>query len=386
MQHLLLYAGLDFILDEDGHWHFIEINDHPVALNRADHLANQCRYPLFPGQGLSILAQELIRLAAGKPIALLLPDCFRITAQAELFDFVDPLQNEGPAKLTVAEFHEIAEQIRDAGHPCAIIDTTQISHQDGRYFLLNGKELGLLYRRSYSFPKTQPLIPSVNDLRLRAVCTDKRLIASLLQEKAPDIGCIPTYSHRDENALHCFLEEMAVTNSYVIRKPRDGAGSRGVERFLARDLLRDVSTETDNQAIYQPWIPPCTHRKGRYEYHVDFRLYMVAGEAVGGFARQAAAPNSHLTAESPLCWMTTNGPALPLSQKELADKEEGSFSLSAVQLETLSKRAATIVEIIEGYAAKLDYRRTCQKIPGFESQVAIEGQMKPINLRPVAQA
>ncbi|MCZ4280553.1 hypothetical protein O4H49_07175 [Kiloniella laminariae] len=385
MQHLLLYAGLDFILDQDGHWHFIEINDHPVALNRADILAKQCHYPLFPGQGLSRLAQELVCQSTGNTIALLLPDCFRITGRAEKFDFIDPLQNEGPARLTMAEFHEIAAHIREKGHPCDIVDITQIFPQAGRYYLRDGKELGLLYRRAYAFPKTQPLIPCVNDLRLRAICTDKRLIASLLQEKAPDIGCIPTYSHRDENALYRFLDEMAMANSYVIRKPRDGAGSRGVERLLARDLLQDISVETDSQVIYQPWIRPCTYKKGGHEYHVDFRLYMVAGEAVGGFARQAAAPNAHLTAESPLSWMTTNGPALPLSQKELTDKKEASFSLSAVQLETLCDRASTIVKIIEEYAAKLEYRKTCQKIPGFENQVALDGQMRTIELRP-AQA
>jgi len=383
---LLVYAGLDFILDREGVWHFIEANDHPVALANADKLALTASNSLFSGQGMSTLARELIKLSNGNPVCLLLPDCFSIKAphnQAQQLQFCDPVDNEGRSQLSITDINQLAEVVRKLNHPCFIVDKDGVKILNNKLLLRNNTEIGVLYRRSYNFPQRATNTPCANDLRLRSICTDKLKTTELLQCHAPRVNPIPTYSLEDKHALYDFLAKAARNNSYVVGKPRSGEGSRDIQRIDPASLLSiNGENRCRSDFIYQPWIAPSTVYKQGFSYCVDIRVYLVAGKPVAGFARQAAAPTTGVAADSTLAWMTTTGPALPLCHAA-SEYLTPAFYLTKPQCAELFAQSEKVVSVLEQHAAQMDYQEVCSKLADFTTQLGIKDTLVPISLRPV---
>lgn len=378
----LLYAGLDFILDQEGRWHFIEANDHPVALSAADQSALSIGASVFEGQAVEALAKHLIQMSSGKPVCLLLPDCFVVDAACHYspqLTFTDEAYLEDRTRISIEEFNTFAKAIQALGRPCYIADTEGVVIDGGKVFLREGTEVGVLYRRAYRFPSSETSTPVINDLRYRAICTDKLLTYRLLQDNVPDLRIIPAYSMEDEEELYRFLEEAQRERTPVICKPRRGANSRSVNRVSAESLLSnkgEVSCCADY--IYQPWIQPATLHKQHNDYYVDVRIYTLDGKPVAGFARQAAAPCVGVAAESPLSWLTTTGPLVPITRNDREDV--GSFMLTSETWDLLHEASRKIIETLEQYGRSLSYETAFQSLSPFSKQLGIASQMNKIVL------
>ncbi len=379
----LVYAGLDFIFDYQGKLYFIEANDHPVAMDRADKFALQTKNNLFSGEGLKALVDELIGLSKGKTICLLLPDCFVINVKDHIAKEVylyDSIHNQGRTKLSLAEFNSLATSILDKGIPCFICDHLAIKTVKNKIVLNNGTEIGVLYRRSYQYPKEFTITPCVNDLRQRVVCSDKLVTSHVINRLAPEVVTIPSYSTENSQELNKFLKLSASENKYIICKPRRGASSRNVKRILATELVSKKSNYNfSSGSIYQPWIKPLTQNQNGYDYCFDIRIYLVAGKVVAGLARRAAAPIEGVTVDSPLAWMTTTGPSLALCM-ESSDSSNESINLTFEQSKLLFTQSKKIVSALEYYVDNLEYQTTCSDLSDFTSQLSINGQLEMITL------
>ncbi len=381
--HLLLYGGLDFILDREGLWHFVEANDHPVSLSLADNLANSQIGSIFTGQAVSTLAKELVDLSDGKPVVLLLPDCFSIDThhnKSQMVRFRSPVDDHGRSHCTVTDFNELAEAVRALDRACFIVDKDRICVNGNKLLFRDNLEIGVLYRRSYRFPQQTTDTPCVNDLRLRSICMDKLATAKLIDQYVPEANCIPTYSLEDADALHNFLKIAVKDQTYVITKPRTGSGSRDIQRIQPSTLPTLIDKKNYRpDLVYQPWIPPIKVDKNGFSYCADVRVFLVSGKPVAGFARQAAAPIEGVASDSALAWLTTTGPQLPLCY--VGDRQESpALCLTEQQSDALFSMSKKIISVLERRAAETNYQTVCSELADFSTQLGIDGAFFPVSL------
>jgi len=94
---------------------------------------------------------------------------------------------------------------------------------------------------------------------------------------------------------------------------------------------------------------------------------------IGGFARRAAAPAAGVAANSPLGWLTTTGPLLPL-------RAGGETGLTAKTLDDLDRLAVRAVEILDRHGAGADQAARISAVPDFAFFAGIAGPPEIITL------
>lgn len=379
-----IYAGLDFILDQQGQWRFLEANDHPVAICHADELERGGAHSIFSCEGVDYLARELIKISGDAPVCLLLPDCFKLPEPhftKEKVVLKDLQDLEGRIKQSLDDFNMLLKAVSRFGHACYISDALGVAVKDCYVHLSNGVKVGALYRRSYDFPKVKTLTACANDLRYRYVCPNKSLTYEIIKSKVPHANPVPTYSMRDIDSLYDFVLHAEAEGLLIIEKPISGAGSRNVKRVSPKSLIdRDGGLTCKQGYIYQPWISPSTIQKNGFKYFVDYRVYLVSGKPIAGCARQAAGPTSGPTSNTAISWLTTTGPLLPITSQM---KKGSSAIISAIedkQLFDLFQISKDVCTALEEYVSKLEYASTCETLTSFAKQLDINSEVRFVSL------
>lgn len=384
----LLYAGLDFILDANGHWVLLEVNDHPLGLKIADDFAS------FVGPtsvvepvGVRALAQALVMLLGCRdkrgPVYLLLPEAYSVETATHMAPAVRLRHvhefDDGRLAAVLAEFNRIALLVRALGTPCFIADRQAVFQQGGCIKSVNGYEPGVVYRRTYRFPLEPPTCPCVNDLRLRALCPDKLRTQLILEQFCPEVRMPRGFAISNENQS---IRSMGWDSEFAIIKPNWGAASNGVERVCVHNSHSVPSSgEYTSGYLCQEWVEPSTVLIRGNRYYYDLRVLTVAGELVGCFARRAAAPREGVAADSPLSWLTTTGPAMPvvLTRKKCRANHEA-VCLSRRQIEELKFLSRRVVETIGAAACDLDYCETTHRLHDIATLDGIRGELRQVRL------
>lgn len=146
------------------------------------------------------------------------------------------------------------------------------------------------------------------------------------------------------------------------------------------DDLTSNKAKIDDSLIWQRWIEPSVLCNPKGEYYFDIRIYVIAGKAIGGFARRAAAPKNKTFNNSPLSWLTTTGPLLPLTNNSSVSVKD-SVGLSTSQIESLLELSAKIIRHLDEVGYRMDYSQTCEQIPGFSKLAGINDDLKFVNLK-----
>lgn len=390
-----IYAGLDLILDKNGRWFLIEANDHPIGLAEADRLALSIgRHSLFEAKGFHSLAQALVNKNRGGVICLLMPDCFRFASLSPFGKQVKLVEevafDDARIMHTVNEFNSLARAIHSLNAECRIVDLRAFVPRGRDLYLTNGDPVGVLYRRAYRFPPHQVSCPCFNDLRLRTVCPDKLKTDRILRQRLLDWPAFlpSTFPFEADQATRAALQDLIATDRYVIVKPNFGSASTGVSRFSVREVLdnlEDLCQEQRNSygdVLCQKWIEPSVVRSKQKDYYFDVRVFVLDGQPVSGFARRASAPaHQPLWADSPLSWLTTTGPPIPLavSNSPKPDIDNVAF-LTVEQAESLKDLCVEATLALDKFAVELDYAQTFEDVQDFESLAGSVGQMQYLDL------
>lgn len=380
------FAGLDFILDRRGNWVLLEINDHPIGLIEADKLTQQAKgRPIFGGTGLIALANMLANHAGDRAVCLLLPDCFRIrtkthTAQTVFMNGGD-IYDDKRIRLTLDSFNRLADQVRSMGVECLISDVGGLEIRNRSVIVGQHRAVGALFRRASSFPPKEVDCACINDLRLRTLCADKLKAHGILKNSVSHNNLaltMPLLPVKDTLELLQNCQE----DQFVITKPNWGSASMGVERLTARQLTEYLySTRRDaaENRIWQKWIEPTTISNAKGEYYFDVRVYVVAGKPVAGFARRSAAPMNRDESDTPLSWLTTTGPWLPLIYSDTRALE--SVDLSEEQIKELVEISTQATLALDKAAIETDYSKALAGMPSFSTLAGVQGRLQLIYLQ-----
>jgi hypothetical protein len=133
--------------------------------------------------------------------------------------------------------------------------------------------------------------------------------------------------------------------------------------------------------LLQEWIEPRRLATSRGAYYFDIRVYVVAGEVVAGFARRAAAPCDGPLSSSPLAWLTTTGPRLPLRRRG-GPSAIDCVELSEAEISDLFSLCRRVVACLENTAARANYVEEAASLPSFEALTGIEGKMQTVHVQP----
>jgi hypothetical protein len=357
----LVVAGVDAVYSPERGWVVLEVNDHPSGLAAAD--AGGCG---AAGHGVvRSVALALARRAGEDCVGLLLPEAFRVgMAGAQNVASADVAWSDTRATNAIADFNALAQELRRLGTPVAITDVDRV-RMDGADVVLDGeKRVGALYRRSSSFPPRQPRCACVNDLRVRAICPDKKRTATLLEAAGVPVPRA--------------IRGSADVTPWVIGKPNFGSASAGVVRIQAADPALAPLLRRRRRAVVQEWIEPATTRLRRRRHYFDVRVLVVDGKVVGHVARVAAAPfDEPVFAASPLAWLTTTGRPRPLR----AARRSGAVSLPQAQLDALDALCVRVVRTLDVAARGLEYAAALRSIPSFGTLAGIRGPLRPIELQ-----
>lgn len=384
----LVLAGVDLIRDTEGRWRVLEVNDHPTGLARSDSLCatNPSSFDLF-GSGVDILADTLYEFNSGQTVGLLLPECFQVSG---------PIRS-GSAKLapgeadfdpriesTIREFNVLARSIRRHVN-CTIGDVSTFEITGHGIVASDGDEISVLFRRASLVPPFPSDCVFVNDMRARRLCADKlrtfEVLKCLGEHGPPPTLLAAASTVHNENLKRWGFDH------WVIRKPRWGAASRDVERSTLSEVLKRIDRGIGSEdMVIQPWVRPDTVCVKSTSYHFDLRLFVVDERVVGGFGRRAAASASanECGVESPLCWLTTLGPVLPLAlATETALNSElnalGTIALSEQEATTAFTLATEAVRIMNIAADELDLSSLAD-IPSFRELNGVSGDIKAVRV------
>lgn len=363
-------AGVDLLRDRDGRWRVIEVNSQPAGLAAVAALDAPGGSPSGRHDALAALAALLIRHASNERIGLVLPDAFTVDGpidgpvrfERDATGWVDDLRVD----RVLRDFERLAFALALAG-ALPVTGDVRHFHATRDAVRVGGAAVGALFCRDSRFPPHATACFCVNDRRQRTLCGDKQRTHDLVRGALGD-AMIPTYPlHADADTL-AFLEAAATRDDWIIVKPRQGSASIDVRRLRAPEALRCAMEAVPGTTICQPWIAPATVRHDGHAYHHDLRVFVVGGVAVGGVARRAAAPPAGATADSPLAWLTTTGPLIPLRE---FDREHSS-------IEAAFALAAATVGVLDRAAPALDFDDTIREMPSFATTSGVLGRLRPI--------
>jgi hypothetical protein len=387
----LSYAGVDLILDRDGYWRVIEVNDHPVALAQSLELYSAgCNIPeIFQPDPFAYLAAILAQSANNSPIVLLLPESFELERNDSPVptDIVlsEALQYDDPrVDLTISDFNHLSFALQSLGCQPAISDIAHLFTFDGNLYLDGGQRVHALFRRHSRFP-THPLnCLSVNDIRQRLVCGDKAMTYEASLGILKLANTIPTYPFSALEDTLSFLNECAIHDIPVITKPRWGSASVGVNRLSATDALKRLEQGKNSEATFlcQPWIEPAVTVSRGKEYYYDLRVFVVAGNPTFGFARRAAAPSIGVASNSPLSWLTTTGPRLAICDgQSTSEADAPAIRLSNSKMEELTEVVSATIVALSGAGNNLDHAKAVSRIPAYHALADMEEDFEVLKVR-----
>lgn len=381
----LHFAGLDWILNSDGKWVLLEVNDHPIGLLEADEMYKKLNCnSFFNTNSFTSLAEMLVRNASNQAICLLLPDFFRVNTPTHTAIAAYPSRTYADTRIewVLREFNMLAKQIRLLGSQCFISDIEGVELQKEQILLKNGIPVGTLFRRASKYPPEKPNCFCVNDLRLRLLCVDKLKTYNTLQGKMDVENLVETDLLTKEETLIQNLFKFGIDKKDIIVKPKFGSASNGITKITSDEILNNKYfhlLDSNFPMIYQEWIEPATVRDSKDEYYYDIRIYTLLGNPVTGFARRSAAPKKGILSRSPLSWLTTTGPTLPLCHtSSVASKD--SVRLTTTQIEDLLELSSRVTVLLDKAADELNYSATYKMIPSFANIAGISEKVKIIML------
>ncbi|GGD08897.1 ATP-grasp domain-containing protein [Hyunsoonleella pacifica] len=379
--------GIDLILDEYRQWHILEVNDHPTGLYLADQLLNTSTQfsKYLSRNGIDKIAEKLISKCRNKAIVLLLPDCFRIKngfSNRPISITDNMFLGDYRIEKTLEDFNALLTYLNGKKIETFIADFSSIK-QVGSKISLKSIEVGAMYRRSSQFPKNEPDCFCLNDLRLRAICPDKKQLAELLIDVGLSSNCL---IYHDFNNAYTLAEEWLISGQSIIIKPEKGSASVGIQKVSSiKDLkekkeLLDKSKDSSNM-IFQKWIEPSKTFKNGKPYYYDIRINILDGKVISGFGRSSAAPCEDVSwSETPLVWLTTTGKVVPLAIGENKVGKTDTIYLSEQEMSQLETIAGLINLAVHTNCDNSFYNDTTKKIGNFKSQEGIKDKMHYIFL------
>lgn len=367
---IFAFAGIDLVRSRDGRWFVLEVNDHPSGLLEADQRAGTTR-------GVDALAEALITRAGGGTICLLLPECFHIAGDSASASTVarrdTELFDDARIRRTIDEFNALLIRVNECGHRAVIADVAAVSLA-GREVVLHKEHVSALYRRAYQFPLRNTDCAYVNDVRLRAICPDKRRTAAVLRG-SPRVRMPETF-HTVPDAVTC--DRYAAERKKFIVKPNFGSASAHIQRLATRDLPAEI---IGDELLWQEWIEPATVVSRGREYYYDVRVYVVDGQVVSRIVRRAAAPcDDTRLQDSALAWLTTTGPWFPLVVASGRGDEE--VALPENVIGELDELCVDITAMLDAAARNLDYTAAAASIRPFSALSGVTGAVQRIELAP----
>ena len=348
-------------------------------------VAAACGEPAFAQGVLSSLVGSIRRSANGSLVVLLLPDCFRIQGPgvAEVVQLAHaPDYDDVRIDRTIDEFNRLAQGVRATGARCVVTDVTRLAMRNQNVWL-GSEPVSVLYRRSSEFPSGPVDTHCINDIRLRPVCTDKLSCNRLLRERLPHLALPHTVPFTFGGATTEFLAAQAAEGRSVVLKPRYGSASRAVDRLPADQALAELddgtSPRVDGDFVCQEWVEAGVVRQKGRDYLADVRLFLVEGDPVGALGRRAAAPVNYAWTGSPLSWMTTTGPTIPVVKRGAGDGADA-FTLTARAVESLAEVGRAVVRTIDEAISEMHFDSAMSSRRSFASLEAISGQVGLIEL------
>lgn len=313
--------GIDLLKAYDGQWWILEVNDVPSGLAQADDV---CRtVPLQSRLGTNIvdsLARLLLKVGDGLPTLLLRPPKSAL---------------EEPKNDKELDYLAIENALRRLGGECIIVSPDCLRPDLGGP-LYSGLRYGAVYRRTHVRPDCSPTGKTINPVAALFACRDKFRTSEYLKDLL--VPHVPTWLTPPEN-VDCL---------WIMRKPRFGAGSRGIVRLKPSETS---AGDHDNWlSVFQPWIQPESASINGAQRYFDIRLYVLDGAIVGAVARCAVAPVGGVAANSELEWLTTLGSVSPIHVGPSVARTSG-ITIGPDEATLLSNLARQVAERLDEKAA-----------------------------------
>lgn len=385
----LRLVGVDLIQDEEGNWHFLEINENPLGLSLADELHSRTQFApeLFKSPFGALSACLAPR--GSESVGLLLPYRFRVAggqASAQL-RIVEPVRPDYAVSVhsLVDDFNGLQKELAKRGVKASVSDITGITGGQGKIVTLDGIEFDSALNRLAAgkwFSQTTDTI-LVNDARARLVCKNKLLARLVLNDALatthPNSRKIQrdiSVSSFDREGVNSLLLESG-SNDFIITKPNWGGGGRGVQRFSANDFRdRNCSSEkiasfvgskdclTSKFDVVERWVRSRpTRTSSNHDYQFDARVICVDGKATFAHARVAMAPHRFITLShgSDAAWLTTLGRAKPFSYS--AHVDDAYVRVTEDDLQGLISAAEFVVHALDSYCCSMSVDQAHSLLP-----------------------
>lgn len=380
--------GLDILWSSDGEFKIIEVNDHPVGLDAGHQLYAPPQQNIFLSDPFLPIARILAGAAGTAPIALLLPESFMLGEKPPVMSRIKLKQQNAFAdnriEFTLSDFNHLAQAIALTGADYRFVDASALKISADELFLITGERIHSLFRRHSAFPPCEINCFCINDIRQRVLCGNKWTTYHVIAAALGNSSIIQTYSFDRSNETMAFLDRCRSTCSLVVIKPAWGSASAGLSRLTPREAQQYIfHGKFANGYICQPWVEPArVFDKGK-EYYYDLRVFVVGGEVVSGFGRRAAAAVDGVAAGSPLSWLTTTGPWLPIcdaAHTPKTDQDAAKINMSQQDLERLKALTVSASLVLSELAVALDFENAIQTIPNFQSLANIGTQFTPLEV------
>ena len=311
--HTLALAGVDVLIGEDHVPRILEVNDHPSG------------WTLLPSVFERFV--ELLQVeAGGDAAAIVLPECFRVATKTRVSwsDVAPTVPDAEDLRTTRAleEINKLRGALEERGIDTLITDGPSLAAVSSLV------KFGVIFDRSDR--DVHMIGATIVNPAARSICADKLSMYSTLRRADPAMPATEPFTISDASELRPFAP-----STVVVWKPRFGGGSVGV----TRGAFLDVPPTVSHDLIVERWVKPATVMMQDREYHVDLRVFVVGGIAVGTVIRRASAPIELVS--SPLGWLTTTGPVIaePFLQAGISP----SLAVAIRHASTVAERAVAVV-------------------------------------------
>ena len=171
------YVGLDFILKRSTTPILLEVNDHPVGLFSEESDLESLKHST--DQILNVVKRNISKGI----VCFLLPDFFEINRDGHVTrQLLFPPNIDNTLLATAKEFQLVCDSLNNMGIQSLISDVNGIK-TIGTACYCQDKKIDVLVRRSNHFPKKELSVFSINDIRSRSVCVDKKRLKDVLTDK-----------------------------------------------------------------------------------------------------------------------------------------------------------------------------------------------------------
>lgn len=352
----LPYVGVDILIDRNRQRPvFLEINDHPTGFFGATDLS------LHPNISDEFL--KLIPNIEDNFVCFLLPDFFEINNVSHATKNFEIPTNCGDSIVTLLEEFKVQAGVLKRNKIDFIFcDIKGISIKNNKC-ICEGKIVKTLIRRANYFPNEYCDVYSINDIRARHLCLDKKATFDILKSIGGNF--LPGLPYLDLQA--------------IIKKPRYGSSSRDIEKLVYYQKAFEC-LDTDNDFIFQEWIEPELFEIDNNKYYFDLRLFLLNGKVKQIKIRTSC----FQVGQSKYDWLTTTGNSCIVYDSINGFNLDKANSRFINLFQEAIKLSEKIVTHMDNHIRKQDLKDSIKKTPSLEKMWGLKVKLENVILTPIS--